>query len=142
MVSELFTDIQVYLICSSLLFVWLLTSQSVYIETSVRNKCRCSFYCALLTLHVSAPIGGHLPFLTFIHFSPLPVNLFLLFCSAFFRIFYSFCSYASMIIGSSPAEDHFWDLSSEAGHFFKKAGRKRNRQMSRELSSESQGIVT
>jgi hypothetical protein len=31
-----------------------------YIETSVRNKCRCSFYCALLTLHVSAPIGGHL----------------------------------------------------------------------------------
>jgi hypothetical protein len=34
--------------------------QSVYIETSVRNKCRCSFYCALLTLHVSAPIGGHL----------------------------------------------------------------------------------
>jgi hypothetical protein len=32
----------------------------IYIETSVRNKCRCSFYCALLTLHVSAPIGGHL----------------------------------------------------------------------------------
>jgi hypothetical protein len=31
-----------------------------YIKTSVRNKCRCSFYCALLTLHVSAPIGGHL----------------------------------------------------------------------------------
>jgi hypothetical protein len=31
-----------------------------YIETSVRNKCRCAFYCALLTLHVSAPIGGHL----------------------------------------------------------------------------------
>jgi hypothetical protein len=30
-----------------------------YIETSVRNKCRCSFYCALFTLHVSAPIGGH-----------------------------------------------------------------------------------
>jgi hypothetical protein len=29
-----------------------------YIETSVRNKCRCSFYCALFTLHVSAPIGG------------------------------------------------------------------------------------
>jgi hypothetical protein len=27
---------------------------SIYIETSVRNKCRCSFYCALLTLHVSA----------------------------------------------------------------------------------------
>jgi hypothetical protein len=26
--------------------------QSIYIETSVRNKCRCSFYCALLTLHV------------------------------------------------------------------------------------------
>jgi hypothetical protein len=34
--------------------------QSIYIEISVRNKCRCSFYCALLTLHVSAPIGGHL----------------------------------------------------------------------------------
>jgi hypothetical protein len=34
--------------------------QSIYIETSVRNKCRCSFYCALLTLHVSAPISGHL----------------------------------------------------------------------------------
>jgi hypothetical protein len=34
--------------------------QSIYIETSVSNKCRCSFYCALLTLHVSAPIGGHL----------------------------------------------------------------------------------
>jgi hypothetical protein len=33
---------------------------SIYVETSVRNKCRCSFYCALLTLHVSAPIGGHL----------------------------------------------------------------------------------
>jgi hypothetical protein len=32
----------------------------IYVETSVRNKCRCSFYCALLTLHVSAPIGGHL----------------------------------------------------------------------------------
>jgi hypothetical protein len=32
----------------------------IYIETSVRNKCRCSFYCALLTLHCSAPIGGHL----------------------------------------------------------------------------------
>jgi hypothetical protein len=31
-----------------------------YVETSVRNECRCSFYCALLTLHVSAPIGGHL----------------------------------------------------------------------------------
>jgi hypothetical protein len=30
------------------------------VETSVRNKCRCSFYCALFTLHVSAPIGGHL----------------------------------------------------------------------------------
>jgi hypothetical protein len=24
------------------------------------DKCRCSFYCALFTLHVSAPIGGHL----------------------------------------------------------------------------------
>jgi hypothetical protein len=24
------------------------------------QQCRCSFYCALLTLHVSAPIGGHL----------------------------------------------------------------------------------
>jgi hypothetical protein len=36
------------------------TVLSIYIETSVRNKCRCSFYCALLTLHVSAPIGGHL----------------------------------------------------------------------------------
>jgi hypothetical protein len=34
--------------------------QLIYIETSVRNKCQCSFYCALLTLHVSAPIGGHL----------------------------------------------------------------------------------
>jgi hypothetical protein len=33
---------------------------SIYEETSVRNKCRCSFYCALLTLHVSALIGGHL----------------------------------------------------------------------------------
>jgi hypothetical protein len=33
---------------------------SIYIETSVRNKCRSSFYCALFTLHVSAPIGGHL----------------------------------------------------------------------------------
>jgi hypothetical protein len=33
---------------------------SICIETSVRNKCRCSFYCAHLTLHVSAPIGGHL----------------------------------------------------------------------------------
>jgi hypothetical protein len=31
----------------------------IYIETSVRNKCRCSFYCALLTLHVLASIGGH-----------------------------------------------------------------------------------
>jgi hypothetical protein len=31
-----------------------------FIETSVRNKCRCTFYCALLTLHVSAPISGHL----------------------------------------------------------------------------------
>jgi hypothetical protein len=29
------------------------------VETSVPNKCRCSFYCALFTLHVSAPIGGH-----------------------------------------------------------------------------------
>jgi hypothetical protein len=27
--------------------------QSIYIETSVRNKCWCSFYCALLSLHVS-----------------------------------------------------------------------------------------
>jgi hypothetical protein len=34
--------------------------QPIYVETSVRNKCRCSFYCALLTLHVSTPIGGHL----------------------------------------------------------------------------------
>jgi hypothetical protein len=34
--------------------------QPIYVETSVRNKCRCSFFCALLTLHVSAPIGGHL----------------------------------------------------------------------------------
>jgi hypothetical protein len=34
--------------------------QPIYVETSVRNKCRCSFYCAVLTLHVSAPIGGHL----------------------------------------------------------------------------------
>jgi hypothetical protein len=38
----------------------ILSDQSIYIETSVHNKCRCSFYCALLTLHVSAPIGGHL----------------------------------------------------------------------------------
>jgi hypothetical protein len=30
------------------------------VETSVHNKCQCSFYCALFTLHVSAPIGGHL----------------------------------------------------------------------------------
>jgi hypothetical protein len=36
------------------------TNKLIYVETSVRNKCRCSFYCALLTLHVSAPIGGHL----------------------------------------------------------------------------------
>jgi hypothetical protein len=35
-------------------------SLSIYIETAVRNKCRCSFYCALLTLHVSSLIGGHL----------------------------------------------------------------------------------
>jgi hypothetical protein len=35
-------------------------STNIYVETSVRNKCQCSFYCALLTLHVSAPIGGHL----------------------------------------------------------------------------------
>jgi hypothetical protein len=34
--------------------------QPIYVETSVCNKCRCSFYCALLTRHVSAPIGGHL----------------------------------------------------------------------------------
>jgi hypothetical protein len=34
--------------------------QSRYIGTSVRNKCRCSFYCAHFTLHVSAPIGGYL----------------------------------------------------------------------------------
>jgi hypothetical protein len=33
--------------------------QLIYVETSVHNKCRCSFYCALLTVHVSAPIGGH-----------------------------------------------------------------------------------
>jgi hypothetical protein len=37
----------------------------IYVETSVRNKCRCSFYCALFTLHVSAPIGGHLQVVTF-----------------------------------------------------------------------------
>jgi hypothetical protein len=35
-------------------------SINIYIATSVRNKCWCSFYCALLTLYVSAPIGGHL----------------------------------------------------------------------------------
>jgi hypothetical protein len=35
------------------------TSSNIY-RTSVRNKCRCSFYSALLTLHVSVPIGGHL----------------------------------------------------------------------------------
>jgi hypothetical protein len=35
-------------------------NQLINVETSVRNKCQCSFYCALLTLHVSAPIGGHL----------------------------------------------------------------------------------
>jgi hypothetical protein len=28
-----------------------MVDQSIYIETSVRNKCRCSFYCALITLH-------------------------------------------------------------------------------------------
>jgi hypothetical protein len=33
---------------------------SIYIETSVRKKYRCSFYYALLTLHVSVPIGDHL----------------------------------------------------------------------------------
>jgi hypothetical protein len=40
----------------------LLSDQLIYVlvETSVRNKCRCSFYCALLTLHVSAPVIGHL----------------------------------------------------------------------------------
>jgi hypothetical protein len=43
-----------------LLIFRLMKFQSIYIETSVRNKCRCSFYCALLKLHVSAPIGGHL----------------------------------------------------------------------------------
>jgi hypothetical protein len=32
----------------------------IYVETSIHNKCRCLFYCALLTQHVSAPIGGHL----------------------------------------------------------------------------------
>jgi hypothetical protein len=26
--------------------------QSIYVETSVLNKCQCSFYCALFTLHV------------------------------------------------------------------------------------------
>jgi hypothetical protein len=36
------------------------SSTNIYTETSIRNKCRCSFYSALLTLHVSAPIGGHL----------------------------------------------------------------------------------
>jgi hypothetical protein len=35
-------------------------STNIYIETSVSNKSQCSFYCAPLTLHVSAPIGGHL----------------------------------------------------------------------------------
>jgi hypothetical protein len=49
----------------SLLNYWVMhpvarVSINIYIETSVRNKCRCSFHCALLTLHVSAPIGGHL----------------------------------------------------------------------------------
>jgi hypothetical protein len=34
--------------------------QPIYVETSVRNKCQRSFYCALVTLHVSAPIGGYL----------------------------------------------------------------------------------
>jgi hypothetical protein len=34
--------------------------QLINVETSVRNKCQCSCYCALFTLHVSAPIGGHL----------------------------------------------------------------------------------
>jgi hypothetical protein len=34
--------------------------QPIYVETSICNKCRCSFYCVLLTLHVSAPIGGNL----------------------------------------------------------------------------------
>jgi hypothetical protein len=35
-------------------------SINIYIETSVHNKCRCLFYSALFTLHVSAPVGGHL----------------------------------------------------------------------------------
>jgi hypothetical protein len=34
--------------------------KDIYIEIYERNKCLCSFYCVLLTLHVSAPIGGHL----------------------------------------------------------------------------------
>jgi hypothetical protein len=47
--------------------------QSIYIETSVRNKCRCSFYCALLTLHVLAPIHYM--------FWPLLVAIFRWFCN-------------------------------------------------------------
>jgi hypothetical protein len=47
-------------VCIPYFYTKLIFIQSIYIETSVRNKCRCSLYCALLTLHVSAPIGGHL----------------------------------------------------------------------------------
>jgi hypothetical protein len=48
----------IVIILISGLCILLRVYRSVYIETSVRNKCRCSFYCALLTLHVSASIGG------------------------------------------------------------------------------------
>jgi hypothetical protein len=34
--------------------------QLIYVETSVHNKCRCSFYYVIFTLYVSVPIGGHL----------------------------------------------------------------------------------
>jgi hypothetical protein len=30
--------------------------QPIYVETSVRNKCRCSFYCALLTHYMLRPL--------------------------------------------------------------------------------------
>jgi hypothetical protein len=33
---------------------------SCKVTLTLTDKCRCSFYCALLTLRVSAPIGGHL----------------------------------------------------------------------------------
>jgi hypothetical protein len=40
--------------------------QPIYIETSVRNKCRCSFYCALFTLHVYCKTTLYIDSLKFI----------------------------------------------------------------------------